>query len=61
MTCMYYNGQEPNAVCSMMYPCLYAPCSVVLVITFINIVVQGYNFGAQSNNCLQDVVSLKVL
>ena len=44
----------------MMYPCLRVPCSVVLVITFINIVVQGYNFGAMTNDHLQGV-SLKVL
>ena len=61
MTCMYYDGQAPYAVCSMMYPCLCAPCSVVLVIVFINIVVQGYNFGAMTNGRLQGVISLKVL
>ena len=44
----------------MMYPCLCVPCSVVLVIAFINIVVQGYNFGAMTNDRLQGV-SLKVL
>ena len=44
-----------------MYPCLCVPCSVVLVITFINIVVQGYNFGAMTNDRLQGVISLKVL
>ena len=43
-----------------MYPCLCVPCSVVLVIAFINIVVQGYNFGAMTNERLQGV-SLKVL
>ena len=45
----------------MMYPCLCVPCSVVLVIAFINIVVQGYNFGAMTNDRLQGVISLKVL
>ena len=44
-----------------MYPCLCVPCSVVLVIAFINIVVQGYNFGAMTNDRLQGVISLKVL
>ena len=44
----------------MMYPCLCVPCSVVLVIAFINIVVQGYNFGAMTNDRLQGV-SLIVL
>ena len=44
----------------MMYPCLCVPCSVVLVIAFINIVVQGYNFGVMTNDRLQGV-SLKVL
>ena len=44
-----------------MYPCLCVPGSVVLVIAFINIVVQGYNFGAMTNDRLQGVISLKVL
>ena len=44
-----------------MYPCLCLPGSVVLVIAFINIVVQGYNFGAMTNDRLQGVISLKVL
>ena len=44
-----------------MYPCLCVPCSVVLVIAFINIIVQGYNFGAMTNDRLQGVISLKVL
>ena len=44
----------------MMYPCLCVPCSVVLVIAFINIVVQGYNFGAMTTERLHGV-SLKVL
>ena len=33
----------------------------MLVIAFINIVVQGYNFGAMTNDRLQGVISLKVL
>ena len=61
MTCMYYDGQEPYTVWSMMYPCLCVPGSVVLVIAFINIVVHGYNFGAMTNDRLQGVISLKVL
>ena len=44
-----------------MYLCLCVSCSVVLVIAFINIVVQGYNFGAMTNDLLQGVISLKVL
>ena len=44
-----------------MYPCLCVPGSVVLVIAFINIVVQGYNFGAMTNDSVQGVISLKVL
>ena len=40
--------------------CLSVPCSVISAIVII-VVMQGCNFGAQSNNCLQDVVSLKVL
>ena len=42
----------------MMYPCVCVPCSVLLVIT---IVVQGYNFGAMTNDRLQGVIILKVL
>ena len=61
MTCMYYDGKEPYTVWSMMYPCLRVPYSVVLVITFINIVVQGYNFGVMTNDRLQGVINLKVL
>ena len=44
-----------------MYLCLCVPCSVMLVIPFINIIVQGYNFGALTNDRLQGVISLKVL
>ena len=40
--------------------CLCVPCSFILAIVIIA-VMQGCNFGAQSNNRLEDVVSLKVL
>ena len=40
--------------------CLCVPCSVIYALVII-VVMQGCNFGAQSNNRLQDVVSLKVL
>ena len=44
-----------------MYVCMCVPCSVVLAIDFINIVVQGYSFGAMTNDRLQGVISIKVL
>ena len=45
----------------MMYPCLCVPCSVVLVIAFINIVVHSYNFGALTNDRREGVICLKVV
>ena len=40
--------------------CLCVPCSVLSALVII-VAMQCCNFGAQSNNRLQDVVSLKVL
>ena len=40
--------------------CLCVPCSIISALVII-VIVQGCNFGALSNNRLQDVISLKVL
>ena len=60
MMYILFSGWSPVMYDYDVYTCVLGMPYHIMIISFIIIVVQGYNFEAITNNCLHGVASLKV-